>query len=307
MPDSNKNPFFSEEILSSWMKASGTFFEAMAGLKPPFFGGESTETKGFDRFAETWSSGLKAWAAAHSAMADTEQVEAMLRSMTSVPELSLRLLQTGLNGFSLLQQRWAERLTRLNASTGPYDFADLDRDFLNRWTEAYEKEFRQFLQVPQLGLTRFYQERLNAALDRYNLLQAALTEFVHLFSVPVEKSLQVLNKKLAEMAEEGKLPQDSRDIYQLWIKVLEGHYMTLFQSAEYTDAMAKTIGALNDFIDARQKVMESVLKLVPVPSQAEMDELYKEIYHLKKRLRILEKENLRETGSESPVPVRKGR
>jgi class III poly(R)-hydroxyalkanoic acid synthase PhaE subunit len=292
MPDSPKNPNFSEEILSSWMKASGTFFEAMASLKPPFFSAES-KAKGDDRFTETWSSGLKAWAAAHSALGDAGEVEALIRSMTSVPELSLRLLQTGLNGFSLLQQRWAERLTRLNASSGPYDFADLDRDFLNRWTEAYEKEFRQFLQVPQLGLTRFYQERLNTAFDRFNLLQAAMTEFVHLFSVPVEKSLQVLNKKLAEMAEAGKLPEDFRDIYKLWIIVLEGHYMTLFQSSEYTDAMAKTINALNEFIDARQKVMESLLKLVPLPSQEEMDELYKEIYHLKKRLLALEKKSPR--------------
>jgi class III poly(R)-hydroxyalkanoic acid synthase PhaE subunit len=296
MPDSSKNPFFPEEMISAWMKASGSFFEAMAGVaKPPFSPGDGDAT-GFDRFSETWTSVFKTWASTHSAMGDSEAVESLIRSMTSAPELSLRLLQTGMNGFSLLQQRWAERLTRLNDSSGPYDFGDLDKDFLNRWTEAYQKEFRQFLKVPQLGLTRFYQERFNEALDRYNLLQASLTEFVHLFSVPVEKSLQVMNKKLAQMADDGKLPDDARQIYKEWIKVLEGHYMTLFQSSEYADTMAKTIDSLNEFISARQKVMESLLKSVPVPTQQEMDELYKELYNLKKRLWKMEKEKKQETG-----------
>jgi class III poly(R)-hydroxyalkanoic acid synthase PhaE subunit len=288
MPDP-KNPFFSEELLSGWMKATGSFFEAIALLQPFSSQAGAAGASDFNRFSEAWNSGLRVWSAAHSSLGESSIVESMIRSMESLPELSLRLMQTGMNGFSLLHQRWAERLSRLNESSGPYDFTDLDKDFLNRWTEIYEKEFRQFLKVPQLGLTRFYQERINDAVDRYNLLQAALTEFIHLFSVPVEKSLQVMNKKLAEIAEKGTLPEDPRELYQMWIKVLEGHYMTLFQSPEYTSAMAKTIDAMNTFIEARRKVVDTVLKLVPLPSQGEMDELYKEIYQLKKRLRALEK------------------
>jgi hypothetical protein len=289
MPGPMKNPFFPEELLSEWMKASGSFFEAMAGIQPFSFTKDRAGSKEPNRFSEAWNAGLRAWAAAQSSMGKTDVAESLIRSMESLPEISLRLMQTGMNGFSLFQQRWAERLVKLNDSSGPYDFTDLDKDFLNRWTEIYEKEFRQFLKLPQLGLTRFYQERFNEAMDRYNLLQAAMTEFIHLFSVPVEKSLQVMNRKMAEMAKEGTVPEDSRELYKMWIKVLEGHYMTLFQSAEYTSAMAKTIDALNTFINARQKVMDTILQFVPLPSQKEMDEMYKEIYHLKKRLRALEK------------------
>jgi class III poly(R)-hydroxyalkanoic acid synthase PhaE subunit len=289
MPDSTNNPFFPGDVLLEWMKATGSFFQAMAGFQPFSRRTGDAGVNDLHHFADIWSTGLKAWAAAHSSMGESNIAESMNRSMESMPELSLHLMQTGMNAFSLLQQRWAERLSRLNKSSGPYDFTDLDKDFLNRWTDVYEKEFRQFLKVPQLGLTRFYQERFNEAMDRYNLLQAALTEFTHLFSVPVEKSLEVMNRKMAEMAKEGAVPEDSRELYKMWIKVLEGHYMTLFQSAEYTSAMAKTIDALNTFINARQKVMDTLLQFVPLPSQKEMDEMYKEIYHLKKRLRALEK------------------
>ena len=33
-------------------------------------------------------------------------------------------------------------------------------------------------------------------------------------------------------------PEDPKAYYQMWIKILEGHYMTLFQSPDYV----KTLG-----------------------------------------------------------------
>ena len=47
--------------------------------------------------------------------------------------------------------------------------------------------------------------------------------------------------------------------------------------------------ALTAFIAARQEVLEDTLKSMPVPTTKDMDELYKEIYLLKKRIRELEK------------------
>ena len=52
--------------------------------------------------------------------------------------------------------------------------------------------------------------------------------------------------------------------------------------------MSKAVSAMNVFLTARQKVVEALLKTVPVPTQEELDELYREIYLLKKRLRKLE-------------------
>ena len=38
-----------------------------------------------------------------------------------------------------------------------------------------------------------------------------------------------------------------------------------------------------------QEILEDMLQTLPVPKQREMDELYKEIYLLKKRIKALEK------------------
>jgi uncharacterized coiled-coil DUF342 family protein len=66
--------------------------------------------------------------------------------------------------------------------------------------------------------------------------------------------------------------------------------MSLFKSPEYVSAMAKTLGALEDFIAARNAITQDFLKTMAVPTQDELDELYKDLYQLKKRIKILEKE-----------------
>ena len=252
------------------------------------------------RVAEFLASNRKAWEAAAKALREPAAAEAFLKGLQTAPELSWRFFQTSAEGFFEWQRRWIERLKKVGPSAEPYSFSDLDSEFLNRWTDIYKKEFRQFLTVPQLGLTRFYQEKINQAVDKYHLLQAALTEFLHLLFIPVEKSFAVMQEKLAELAEAGKLPQESKHYYQMWIKVMEGHYMTLFQSDGYTQTLARTLDALNQFMAARQEVLEDALKLLPVSTHRDMDEINREIYQLKRRVRSLEKKlQPPETGPES--------
>ncbi len=106
--------------------------------------------------------------------------------------------------------------------------------------------------------------------------------------LPVEKSLKSLQEKMAEMAETGPLDEKSKTYYNLWIKLLEGEYMALFKQPEYADAMGKTLCALNEFVGARQVVVNDALKQVNIPTNQDLDELSKEIYLLKKRVRTLE-------------------
>jgi len=241
------------------------------------------------RIAEFLASNRRAWDAAAKTLSQPGAMEALLKGLQTAPELSLRFFQTSTGGFLELQRRWIERLKKIGTSSEPYSFSDLDTDFLNRWTDIYKKEFRQFLTIPQLGLTRLYQEKINQALDKYNLFQAAMAEFFHLLFVPVEKSFSVMQERLTELAETGKLPQESKHYYQMWIKVMEGHYMTLFQSGDYTETLARTLDALNHFLAARQEVLEDALKLLPVSTHRDMDEINREIYQLKRRIRLLEK------------------
>jgi hypothetical protein len=53
--------------------------------------------------------------------------------------------------------------------------------------------------------------------------------------------------------------------------------------------MGKTLDTLNEFMAIRQEVAEDLLQTLPVPTQKEVDDLYKEIYLLKKKIKALER------------------
>ena len=137
---------------------------------------------------------------------------------------------------------------------------------------------------------------MNRAADEFNLYQEALAEFMYMLYLPMEKSLQVMQDKLEEISKQGKLSDNFKDYYNMWIKILEGHYMTLFKSPEYTRVLSKLLTATEDFKMAKQEVLVDLLSNLPIPTNKDMDELCKEIYLLKKKVKELEKKL---NGSES--------
>ena len=84
-------------------------------------------------------------------------------------------------------------------------------------------------------------------------------------------------------------PEEFKDYYRRWLKVLEGHYMTLFKSPEYTRTMSHTLNALEDFTLAKQELLAEALEALPIPTHRDMDELYREVYLLKKQVKDLSK------------------
>ena len=280
-------------LLAEWIKAATQIWTSAAKFqpKPGADAGQSEPDQGATdgRAQETWNASFTAWQAAASAMGDPTFWSAFLKGSNAMPEMMFKIANSGWESFLQLQRQWLEKAGTAGETTQAYDFDHLDEDFFKIWSEVYEKELRQYFNIPQLGLLRFYQEKINRATDQYNRLNAALGAFLHLLSLPVEKSLKVMQTQLNQMADEGKLPENPKDYYNMWIKILEGHYMTLFKSPDYVESMGKTLDTMNEFMAIRQEVAEDLLQTLPVPTQREVDDLYKEIYLLKKKIKALEK------------------
>ena len=295
MNDNKKNRIGPETFFSDWMKISMKFWESTASMWPAFnnTSGAARDSKRDDntsRFQKSWESTQKTWKAWSKIATEPETMETLFKETGVLPEIFLKIAQTGLNSFVHFQQQWIERAGKVQESTKSYTFENLDEDAVKLWTQLYETELRKLFNMPQLGLTRFYQEKMIRTMDKYNMFQTRVTEFLRLLSLPMEKSFQVLQEKLTSLADDGNLPEDSKAYYRMWIKVLEGHYMTLFQSSEYTKVLNKTLHSMSEFSEAKKDLLQdTLLYMLPVPTQKEMDELYKEIYLLKKRIKDLER------------------
>ena len=295
MNENEQNKSGPETLFADWMKISTAFWESMALMWPAFntAGGVTPDSKRDDktsRFQKSWESTQKTWKAWSQIITEPETMKTLFKETGMLPEIFLKVAQTGLNSFVNLQQQWLEKAGKVQESTKSYTFENIDEDAVKLWTKLYETELRKIFNIPQLGLTRFYQEKMIRSVDKFNIFQSNLTEFLRLLSLPMEKTFQVMQEKLTELADEGNLPEDSKAYYQMWIKILEGHYMTLFQSSEYTKILNKTLHSMSEFSEAKKEFLQdTLLYMLPVPTQKEMDELYKEIYLLKKRIKELEK------------------
>lgn len=286
MSNGNDNSRGSTALLEAWMKAAAQYWENAEKMTPQGFPGVGYMGKA----RESMKSSMKGWEAAARLAAEPDAFQEFFKGINAAPEILIKTVTPALQGMFRLQQDWMERASRIGRSTEAYKFENLDQEAFKAWSDIYEKEFKQFLNIPQIGLTREYQERSNQVIDKYNVLQAKIAEFFSLLFLPFEKSAKVMQEKLGEMAEEGALPEKSKDYYRMWVKVLEGHYMNLFRSPEYVQATAEALTALSEYRTARRRMLEDVLQAFPVPTQRDMDEFYKEIYHLKRRIRELERE-----------------
>lgn len=301
MNEKVKEGFDPKPVLESWLKAATDFWGPVMDMWSAASGKTDTSmNQEGSRAKKNLESALRSWKAMSSVMSEPEAGQSIFKGIQTLPEIVLKMAQTGWDGYFKLQQQWYERMLKIGQSTEAYKFDNLDQDALTVWREIYEKEFRQLLYMPQLGLTRFYQERANKALDQFTLFQAAIAEFLQLLYLPMEKSMQVMQEKMAEMADEGQLPENPKLYYQMWIKILEGHYMTLLKSPEYTHKMDITLGAFENFVAAKNEILQDFLQTLPVPTDKDMDELYQEIYLLKKRMREHEKMHEMETSRQEP-------
>ena len=242
-----------------------------------------------ERIRDSVTAALKNWQTFSGALSEPGSLDAIFKGMGAMPEVLAQLAQTSLHGFVEMQQKILDSANRMGDYVDADTFAHLDENFFETWTGIYEKEIQRYLKIPKLGLVREYQERISESIDAFNRFQVTLNEFMRILAVPVSRSFVVLQEQLGELADKGELPEDGRAYYDMWIKVLEGHYMTLFQTPEYTDILGKTLSSLTEYKSARNAVIEDMLGGLPIPTRSEIDSLYQEIHRLKRRLRALEK------------------
>jgi class III poly(R)-hydroxyalkanoic acid synthase PhaE subunit len=275
---------------TEWNKMIKDFWEPLHNQWSGFFKAsgtqDSTQFKG--RVGEYIQANTKMWQTMLGAMSGPEALEHFQKATQVTPDIALGFAQTCLQSFTSLQTQVGEWIKKRGAALSTADIQELDKEFIKKWSDVYTNEFSRYLKIPQVGLGRVYQERILQVTDKMNAFQAKLSEFLLLLAKPIEKSLTSLQEKMAELTEAGPLDEKTKTYYNHWIKLLEGHYMELFKHPDYSAAMVKTLAALNEFVDARQIVVNDLLRQFNIPTQQDLDELAKEIYLLKKRMRAFE-------------------
>ena len=293
MDEKQSNTNASMEFFQPLMTMVNQFLSGLPGMMSgQKMSDEKATPEGHSRFSpDALLSIIKTWGTLSSAMSEPSAASALASGFATLPDIMTKFFQTGMSGFLKIHEQTTDKLKDLGKRTEAYRFENLDQDSIKVWSDFYDKEIRQYLKVPQLGLVRVYQERFYQTIDKFNVFSTTFAEFMHVLMLPMEKSFMVLHDKIEEQIREGKTPEDPHEHYRLWVKILEGHYMTLFKTSEYTKTLNETLSSYEDYLSARNQIVTDALQSLPIPTNKDLDELYDELYHLKKRVKDLEKVN----------------
>lgn len=278
---------------AEWIKSSTDLWTSLMKVTPAatdMLTDLSTKKTTKSRSLESMESALKMWQSLSSALSEPAIADATLKGFHSLPDVFLKVAQASWGICFQIQKSHIEKAGKISQQVDAYHFENVDQELFKSLKEIYEKEIRQFFYVPQLGLTRSYQERFSLFMDRLNLLEVTSAEFLSLIYLPFEQSFKVMQLELEKLTKEGKVPKETKEYYNLWVKILEGHFMTLFKSPEFNQTLADLFNKLSEFIMAKNEVLQDVLQILPVPTYKEIDELYKDLHILKKKVRDLERQ-----------------
>ena len=297
MDNQEKEIPFTNPFSENWMDAASKFWEntlkmqmdaveSMYGFTN-YFNSKSTRSK-TENFFKLGSSINKF---VFSFFSNPGNLGGFASASEIIPALAMNMANNLTASIAEIQGILAQKSSKLGG-----DFKELDMDEFNTgiftiWKELYQSDFQKFYNIPQLGLARNYQEQINVAMDKGNRFFMELSEFMNLLLVPVEKAGAFTLEAYQKMVDDKKISDDPKNVYKLWLKTLEGLYMQLLQSNEYQKVLNSVINTHAEYKKATGKILEMVYHQLQIPTNKELDELYREIYYLKRKLRRVEKEN----------------
>lgn len=268
-------------LWTSWVKSAidywqttGSTMQALMSASTFMMTGQNTD--GWGKPQDLWK----------TFVANTPGIQELMREAV-FPETGVTLARTFFDGCmqfqDMLKSVAGGRQDGQNAS-----FARIQQDMFEAWLEFHQRDIQPLLKMPQVGLTRFYQEKVNQLLDRFGSFQTVLAEFQAMLYLPMEKSIQEMREKL----DPKKLEQsaDFKEYYKMWISILEGRYMELFRSEEWNRNLRRLVEEASEFKVSRNEILIDFIQFLPVPTNRDMDDVYKELYHLKKMVKKLTKQ-----------------
>jgi polyhydroxyalkanoate synthase subunit PhaE len=289
MTQENSGQVASEPLLAAWITWTMDFWDTMAQMGPGLGGvgrsggqvSQETVVSG-----DPWLAALNLWQAFFSLLTEPGTVTAVFQGIQAPSKIILRMAQAGWGGYFYLHQQWLDGWQGGGAHFEEDGYENLDQNIFKACNEIIEQDFRRFLNLPQLCPTGLPQDGVIRATVAFNQFQAAMAEFIYLLYLPVKKSLRTMRGAGGPGRQENP-PEDFKEYYKGWLKILEGHYMTIFQSEEYIRTLTHTLHALEDYTLAKQELQSEAMAALGLPTRREMDDLYREIYLLKKSMKGL--------------------
>jgi class III poly(R)-hydroxyalkanoic acid synthase PhaE subunit len=212
--------------------------------------------------------------------------------MAGFYDQAVKLLQTYSSSATGFAGPWSEAM-RKNMKLMPQLAEGRPESFMHifhNMFSALDDTFGKVFHVPAVGKDREKITLLLRAFDDLAVNMAKNIEYQHMLYATGMTAMERVIETIAHKIKSGEEVKSFDEFFDLWIDLNEKTYLELFQTEEFSqlqgEFMESTLMVRRHFF----KLMELYLYDFPIALRSEMDDLYKTIYDLKKKLKSLEKQ-----------------
>lgn len=213
-------------------------------------------------------------------------------AMAGFYDQAVKLLQTYSISATGFAGPWTEAM-RKNMKLMPQLAEGRPESFMHifhNMFSALDDTFGKVFHVPAVGKDREKITLLLRAFDDLAVNMAKNIEYQHVLYATGMTAMERVIETIAHKIKSGEEVKSFDEFFDLWIDLNEKTYLELFQTEEFSqlqgEFMESTLTVRRHFF----KLMELYLYDFPIALRSEMDDLYKTIYDLKKKLKSLEKQ-----------------
>lgn len=154
---------------------------------------------------------------------------------------------------------------------------------------AFDSTLGRAFHVPPVGKDREKIELVLRTIDDISVFAAKNIEFQHVIYTTGLTAMEKVVESLAGKIKAGGEVKKFDEFFDIWIDVSEKSYFDLFQTEEFSKLQGEVLDAGLYARTRFFKVMEMHLYDLPIVLRSEMDDHYKTVYELKKKVKSLEK------------------
>lgn len=299
-------------LYNSWINSTGRYFDEMMKNYPIGVGSRDTLSKFFSgadaymKLNEYWSGIYKGWsekgfdADSYKDLMDPGKYKDVVDkvfgfgtpdTMTEFFGQASKLVETWGSSAQNFVGPWAEAIQKSSGALPDMATGNADAGLgaFHTMYGAFESTFGKIFKMPKVGKDRDKIELMMTCLDKSSEYIAKNTEFKHKMYVVGQKAMEKVMEAIAKRVKEGAEIKNYDEFFRLWTDINEDEYFELFK----TDEFAKVQGDMLDAaLEARRHIhqlMEVYLEDYPIALRSEMNDLYKTVYDLKRKVRELDK------------------
>ncbi len=157
------------------------------------------------------------------------------------------------------------------------------REFFDAWRKTSEGSFGRAVEIPAVGPAREKHERAMKGFSLFINLYATWMDSVSDFNT---LSMQAM-KRMQDRTNEPE-SQEYREPYDIWIETYSETFNEFLRSDHFASDIGRFLSVFTDVQKYNREMIEENL-LVPssLPTKTDIDEINRELYNLKKKVKEL--------------------